>query len=124
VPKRNAASNFTEVFTNAQLAGLYTQLVMQGQKSLLDALQVGAFIEETDIADLQKAIAGTIHMDIANIYENLMKGSRNHLRAFVGQIESQGVAYTAQALPQAEVDAIVNSPNERGNANGGGGRWR
>lgn len=116
------------VFTNATLANLYTQLVTQGQTSALDALYVGAFIEETDIADLQKALNDTEHPDIANIYENLMRGSRNHLRAFVGMIEAQGVTYQAQALPQAEVDAIVNSPRERGgqggNGSGGNGRGR
>jgi hypothetical protein len=107
-------------FANGQLASLYAQLLAKGRISALDALQAGALIEETDIADLQKAIAGTTRPDIAAVYENLMKGSRNHLRAFVGLIENQGIAYTAQALPQAEVDAIVNSPRERGNANGGG----
>ncbi|MBU0655634.1 MAG: DUF2202 domain-containing protein [Gammaproteobacteria bacterium] len=112
------------VFANATLGGLYTQLVTQGQKSVLDALYVGAFIEETDIADLQKAISDTTHPDIANVYSNLMQGSRNHLRAFVGQIESLGVNYVAQALPQAEVDAIVDSPRERGGAGGGAGRGK
>lgn len=109
------------VFTNPQLAALYSQLVTAGQSSLLEALNVGAFIEETDIADLQKALAGTTRPDIATVYGNLMRGSRNHLRAFVGQIEAQGVAYTAQALPQAEVDAIINSPTERGQGGQGHG---
>lgn len=108
------------VFQDSRLLGLYTQLVAQGQKSMLDALYVGAFIEETDISDLQGAIAGTTHADIANTYSNLMKGSRNHLRAFVGLIEGQGIDYAAQALPQAEVDAIANSEAERGNINAGG----
>lgn len=112
------------VFQNAQLLGLYTQLVAQGRKSPLDALYVGAFIEETDIADLQKALAGTTRTAITNVYNNLMKGSRNHLRAFVGQIKAQGINYVAQAMPQAEVDAIVASEFERGNANGGGGQGR
>lgn len=110
------------VFQNGQLLALYTQLVALGQKSMLDALYVGALIEETDIADLQQAIAATTHADIANVYSNLMKGSRNHLRAFVGLIEGQGIDYVAQAMPQAEVDAIVNSELERGNTNGRG-RW-
>ncbi len=117
------------VFDNSTLAALYNQLVEQGRKSAMDALQVGAFIEETDISDLQKAINESTHADIINVYSKLMQGSRNHLRAFVGQIENLGVTYEAQALPQAEVDAIVNSPRERGGAGGGsgrgngGGRW-
>ena len=43
-----------------------------------------------------------------------MSGSRNHLRAYVGQIENLGVVYEAQYLSQDEVDAIVDSPIERG----------
>lgn len=109
-------------FTETKLATLYAQLVGQGRKSAMDALYVGAFIEETDILDLQKAISDATHPDIINVYSNLMQGSRNHLRAFVSQIESRGVTYEAQAMPQSEVDAIVNSPRERGGAGGGNGR--
>jgi hypothetical protein len=110
-------------FTNPQLASLYAQLVEQGKKSLPDALKVGALIEETDIGDLQKALQDTTRPDIVMVYSNLMRGSRNHLRAFVGQITRSGGVYTAQALPQSEVDAIVNSEFERGNGGGmGGGR--
>lgn len=114
------------VFQNPQLASLYAQLVAQGKTSAIEALQVGALIEETDIADLQKAIAGTTRPDIVQVYSNLMRGSRNHLRAFVGQLAAQGGAYTAQVLPQAEVDAIASSATERGgngrSGSGGGGR--
>jgi hypothetical protein len=43
-----------------------------------------------------------------------MSGSKNHLRAFVGQIENLGIVYEAQYLSQDEVDSIVDSPVERG----------
>lgn len=102
------------VFTNTALTKLYWKLVRQGNRSSLAALKVGAFIEEVDIADLKDALKDTQHPDIANVYNNLMKGSRNHLRAFVGQIENRGVTYKAQVLSQEEVDAIVDSPRERG----------
>ena len=46
--------------------------------------------------------------------ENLMSGSKNHLRAYVGQIENLGIVYEAQYLPQDKVDSIVDSPVERG----------
>lgn len=109
-------------FANAELASLYAQLVAQGSQSALEALKVGALIEETDIADLQKALQDATRPDIRMVYENLMRGSRNHLRAFTSQLASRGVTYTAQVLPQAEVDAIVNNTQERGRGNGGGGR--
>ncbi|MBA1330326.1 ferritin, partial [Candidatus Endoriftia persephone str. Guaymas] len=54
------------------------------------------------------------HPDLTQTYENLIRGSRNHLRAFVRQIESLGVPYTAQALDQLQVEIILEQPMEQG----------
>lgn len=102
------------VFTNPDLALLFNTLIARGQTSELDALKVGAFIEEVDMRDIQAAIENSDHSDIVQTYENLLRGSRNHLRAFVRTIESLGAVYEAQVLSQTEVDAIVDSPTERG----------
>ena len=96
-------------FVNSTLAGLYVDLVASGEASLLDALHVAAFIEEVDMQDILIAIEETSHADIIAVYENLLAGSENHLRAFVGQIERLGVNYVAQVLTQAEVDAILGN---------------
>jgi hypothetical protein len=101
------------VFVNPELASLYTTLVAQGSASSQAALYVGAAIEEIDMIDLQEAIDATDNADIQQLYENLMSGSRNHLRAYVGQIEDLGIIYEAQYLTQEEVDAIVDTPFER-----------
>jgi len=95
------------VFQNEELQSLYDQLVEQGSQSTVDALKVGALIEETDIKDLEEWIAKTDNEDIKTVYSNLMKGSENHLRAFVRNLEAQGVSYTAQVLPQDQVDEIL-----------------
>jgi hypothetical protein len=103
------------VFANSDLQVLYDQLVSQGSQSLLAALEVGATIEDLDIVDLQNAVAQTDKADIALVYENLMKGSRNHLRAFVATLQRQGGAtYQPQYLDQESYEAIINSPSERG----------
>lgn len=104
----------TGIFINQELSNLYETLVARGYQSSLDALLVGALIEEVDMVDLKRAIEETDKEDIKELYENLLSGSRNHLRAFVGLIEDQGIVYVAQFLPQEEVDAIVDSPIERG----------
>lgn len=109
-----AQQDLPGVFQNPELQALYDQLIAQGSGTELAALQVGALIEETDMVDIVEAIAETDEADIIEVYENLLRGSRNHLRAFVDAIEAQGVPYTAQVLPQDEVDAIVDSPMERG----------
>ena len=81
-------------------------------------------IEEIDILDLEKYIAQTDHADIQLVYENLLKGSQNHLRAFVSTLQRQtGETYQPQYLSQDVYDAIVGSAIERGgNRSGNGNR--
>ncbi len=100
------------VFIAPELGQLYATLVAQGRLSQLDALKVGALIEEVDIADLQASIEISQQAYTDAVYASLMCGSRNHMRAFVGQIIKAEGSYTAQAIDQAMVDAIVNSPME------------
>ncbi|HNR44473.1 MAG TPA: DUF2202 domain-containing protein [Methanofastidiosum sp.] len=102
-------------FTNMELQALYDSLMEKGNKSLEDALVVGATVEEVDIIDLKEAISNTDKADIKTVYENLMKGSRNHLRSFVSNMKSRGYSYTPQYLSQEEFNEIVNSQIERGN---------
>ena len=97
-------------FANITLAGLYVDLVANGEVSLLDALFVGALIEEIDIRDIQQAIDETVHADIITAYENLMAGSKNHLRAFVSQIELLGVEYVAQLEISITTGGVFDSP--------------
>ncbi|HOC78181.1 MAG TPA: DUF2202 domain-containing protein [Methanofastidiosum sp.] len=102
-------------YTNEDLQLLYETLVEKGNLSLEDALEVGAAIEEIDIIDLKEAIANSDKADIKTVYENLMKGSRNHLRSFVSNMKSRGYSYVPQYLSQEEFDQIINSSIERGN---------
>ncbi|AHL22722.1 DUF2202 domain-containing protein [Thermococcus nautili] len=106
-------------FQNEELQKLYDQLIEMGSKSEIDALKVGALIEETDIKDLEEWLALTDKLDIITVYENLMKGSRNHLRSFVSQLESRGVTYEPQVLPKDEFEEIINSSLETGGKGNG-----
>ncbi len=108
------------VFTNPDLQALYDQLIEMGSKSEVDALMVGALIEETDIIDLQERIDQTNKLDIIAVYENLMKGSRNHLRSFVKTLSSYGVTYEPQLLSKAEYEEIIGSEMETGQGKGKG----
>lgn len=80
-------------FTNPVFNELYVKLTEQGEVSLIEALKVGVFIEETDIDDLNSGIASTRRKDIKNVYSNLLQGSLNHLKAFVSNLAAQGVIY-------------------------------
>jgi hypothetical protein len=101
-------------FANSDLQAMYDDLVEQGNSSVEEALRVGAVIEETDIQDLKDRLAETDNEDIKMVYESLMRGSRNHLRAFVNNLERRGVEYTPSILSREEFDQIVGSPIERG----------
>jgi hypothetical protein len=107
-------------FTDAKFAKLYKELVETGSESRLEALKVGALIEEMDIGDLREALDATTHDDLKRVYENLMRASRNHLRAFAGQIEALGGSYEAKHLSQKEFDKIAASPWEPGHGRGAG----
>lgn len=107
-------------FTNSDLAELYTNLVAKGQRSEMDALIVGALIEDLDIKDLQERMIQTDNDDIKLVYQNLLKGSRNHLRSFVAQIESRGSVYKPRYITQDEFDTIISSPRETGSAGNAG----
>lgn len=101
-------------FSDATLQGLHDSLVAQGTASLIDALIVGATIEDLDILDLGQQLALVDNQDITVVFENLQKGSRNHLRAFAGSLDKMNMVYTPVYISQQEYDEIVNSPMERG----------
>jgi len=106
-------------FASESMQALYDALILRGGESETAALAVGATIEDLDIADLRDELAATDHPDIAGVYENLTRGSRNHLRSFVGMLETYGAEYEPQYITVEEFDAIVSTPHERG---GNGGR--
>jgi hypothetical protein len=99
-------------FTNPNIKLLHDDLVEQGMKSPQAALIVGATIEDLDIFDLERFLKETDKEDIRLTYKNLQKGSRNHLRAFVRQIERQGSTYEAQYISNEVYESIINSEQE------------
>lgn len=100
------------VFTNQELQTLYNELVEKGNQSFIDALYVGALIEEKDMHDILAAIEDTDERAIILAYSNLLDGSKSHLRAFVNVIEQQGLEYEAQILDEEEVELILDDDSE------------
>jgi len=118
-----AAGNEAGEFANADLQTLYDQLTALGAQSLGDALKVGATIEEIDILDLEQNLANLDSPNLRTVYENLLKGSRNHLRAFVSTLDRQtGETYQPQYLSDDAYQAIVENSIDSGrNSRGGKG---
>ena len=105
------------VFINPEFQGLYAALTDKGGLSLIDALTVGAAIEDMDIKDLQDLTAQSDNADISLVYANLLKGSRNHLRAFTYRLSLLGVTYEAQYITSEAFEDIITSPMETGGMN-------
>lgn len=105
-------------YNDDELQDLYDDLynIAIGSDDLA-ALRVGALVEETDIRDINthKSHVSPEHQNIISTYDNLLCGSRNHLRSFVKQIENRtGQTYQTQ-VPEldSEVRAILSSPSEQ-----------
>lgn len=101
-------------FRTPAFQSLYNSLVATSRISLVEALKVGVQIEELDMRDITVQKAGIDNADILMVYDNLLRGSRNHLRAFMKVLTQQGGTYVPQYISQAAFDAIVNSPVETG----------
>ncbi len=101
-------------FKNETLAGLYLSLTASGDSSLTNALLVGATIEDLDIYDLMTLTDETDNDDILYTYDNLTRGSRNHIRSFTAQLERYDIIYSAQFISDALLDSILSTPKERG----------
>ncbi len=108
------------IFQSEEMQKLYNDLIVQGSKSLMDALKVGATVEDLDIKDLEDFLKITDNEDIKIVYQNLVKGSRNHIRAFTRNIQRNGGTYEPQFISKEEYQKIISSDWERGpvDANG------
>jgi hypothetical protein len=93
---------------------LYDTLVAASRVSLIEALKVGVEIEELDIRDITALRLSVDNADILMVYDNLLKGSRNHLRAYMTLLIQQSGTYVPQYISQDDFDAIVNSAIESG----------
>ena len=119
------------VYTGEEYGWYFTEkfdlLVERASTSELEALYVGAFIEELDMMDINQCPQVIVEMengindisecgkiytdnsDVDNLYTSLLDGSDSHLEAYVKNIEKyigEG-NYQAQVLSQEEVDEIL-----------------
>ncbi len=72
------------VYTNTDIQNLYNTLLAQGLESYEGAISVGIAVEETDIVDLQHAIADETDLTLVGVYNNLLNAPYSHLGAFEG----------------------------------------
>jgi len=103
-----ARGNDLGVFVDQSLQKLYDKLIEDGSKSVIEALTVGAFIEETDIADIQRLLDEEVdNEDVMFVFSNLKRGSSHHLKAFVWHLERRGIHYTPVVLEKEVFNQMI-----------------
>ena len=95
-------------FADDKFTQLYNNLIEQGSKSEIDALKVGATIEDLDIDDLNNYLKEIDNQDIIQTFTLLKRGSENHLRAFSNQLSSNNTQYIPQYISQDEYNKIIS----------------
>ena len=117
-------------YASPKLQKLYNKFIKRGQKSEIDALKVGALVEETDIRDLRRMAENPPSEVAKDLSKQLELASYNHLRAFVRNLSARGVDYRPVILEQKDFDQIVGNakavdkPRSEGQAKGGGNQKR
>lgn len=107
----DSASSEIGVFNNSDLQALYTTLTTQSNISLIEALKVGATIEDLDINDIDDFIGNTTKSDLLNVYDNLTCGSKNHIRSYTSQLTSNGETYLPQFISSEYYNIILSESN-------------
>jgi hypothetical protein len=103
-----ANGNGVGVFENEELQQMYNDLIARGSESVIEALKVGALIEETDIEDIQRLIDEEVdNQDIDRVFSNLLRGSTFHLKAFYGNLQVRNVDYRPVVLEESVFYDIV-----------------
>ncbi|GAB4162004.1 MAG: DUF2202 domain-containing protein [Winogradskyella sp.] len=102
-------------FENQTLQDFYNQFITEGSVSQINALKVGAKIEDLDIVDLQDHLVATANTDLLLVFSSLQCGSKNHLRSFVHGIENLGSIYEPQFLTSEGYNSIISSSHEQCN---------
>lgn len=107
------SDNARGVFENSTLQELYNELTAKSDLSLIEALKVGALIEDLDIFDIESILQRTSENSIINVYNNLTCGSRNHLRSFTSELKANGADYENLYISDAYYNQIISSENEK-----------
>ena len=103
-----AADHKPGVFEDAGIQELYDGLTEKGRVSYEDAILVGLTIEDLDIYDLEMALEHEVdNEDIVKVYNCLLMGSKNHMKAFNFHAISNDIEYIAQYISQEHFLEIV-----------------
>jgi hypothetical protein len=109
-------------YASPELQALYATLADQSRSGVQGAVLAGLQIEELDMRDIAEHMGAVDNCDIQQVYGELLRGSRNHLRAFWKSAQRLGLGYVPRYITQAQFDAIVASEYETGSVASQGAR--
>jgi len=103
-----AVDHKSGVFKDEDIQELYDILTEKGKLSYKDAIVVGLTIEDLDINDLEMALEHEVdNEDIVEVYNFLLMGSKNHMKAFFFHAKSNDIEYIPQYISQEHFLEIV-----------------
>ena len=102
--------NTPGIFMDPHYLELYNAMAAKGMTSLGNAMSVGATVEERAIYTVNNIMATADNDDMQAVYLNMMAGSRNYLRVFVGMMAGQGMYYNPQYISHDEMEEIMMMP--------------
>jgi hypothetical protein len=130
LPPSEQIGVFENYYFAEYFSGKFDYLIDLAKVGLLEALYVGALIEELDMKDISYCndafdeyypkplpaypecggLSATAVRALQNTLSNLLAGSENHMCAFISQIgPMDNVCYSAQYLEQEEVYNIIEA---------------
>lgn len=95
------------MYNNDEFETLYQELTGRGTISKEEALQVGALIEDLDICDLDAYLILDLDDNVKSVYESLLHGSENHMRAFTKQLSKYSIVYTPEYISEERYSGIL-----------------
>jgi hypothetical protein len=103
-----AADHQPGVFKEAGIQELFDDLTEKGKNSFVDAIVVGLTIEDLDIADLEEALESEVdNEEIVKVYNFLLMGSKNHMKAFYFHAQRYNIDYNPQYISMEYLKEIV-----------------
>ena len=100
------------VFTDPQFIKLFETLKEKGQRSDKDAFEVGAMVEDLNMSNLIRYSNATDKPDLKLAYNTLLDQSKNHMSAFVRQLDRLGYSFEPQYISENQLEVAINEGQE------------
>lgn len=102
VPK--SANGF---YNYPELNLMYDRFFEGGMMTLESSLRLAGNFEEYDIADIERFLKHTQNVDLILVYNSLLEGSKNHLRAIHRNLKKHGFDYESVFLEEEKFQQIL-----------------